>query len=89
MKKIFLGFVMLLAMSFSISSCSKDNAFSCVNKAAEYAEASLDFLDSPSVATCNALKKAAQAYLKSCKKYMDADEIEDISNEIDELSCVD
>ncbi len=90
-KTILMIFIGIAVFAFSTTSCKKtsSSAVDCVIKAGEYGEATLEFLENPSVPTCNAVKNAANDYLKSCKKYMDADDIEEIEAAIAEIGdCV-
>jgi hypothetical protein len=90
MKKTFLSlFAALAIFAMTTTSCKKDSAVTCSVKALEYLEAYTEFMEEGTVANCNAFKKAANDYLKSCKKFMDADEIEEIEKEIADLAeCV-
>jgi hypothetical protein len=88
-KTILMIFIGIAIFAFSTTSCKKTSAVDCVVQASEYGEATLDFIDDPTVSTCNALKKAANDYLKSCKKFMDADDIEEIEDALSEIGdCV-
>lgn len=83
-------FIGIAIFAFSTTSCKKTNsAYDCVIKAGAYGEATLEFIEDPTVSTCNAVKKAANDYLKSCKKFMDADDIEEIEKQIADIGdCV-
>lgn len=88
-KTILMIFIGIAIFTFSTTSCKKNSALDCGTQALEFLEALSDFDFDPTVSTCNALKKAAEDYLKSCKKFMEADKIDDIEDLLDEIGGCD